>query len=143
MTCPVTVRLGVYALGAVDAGERVLVETHLLTCQACRSELARLQPLPGLLARVPANLLRADQAPVKSSGRAPITRTGDTRAGKARSSAGRWRSVAGVVAAAALGAAGGFWLAPQGASQPHANSPSAGITLRALTLLRTYAYPSR
>jgi anti-sigma factor RsiW len=47
MTCPVTVRLGVYALGAADAAERVLVESHLSTCQECRAELARLAPLPG------------------------------------------------------------------------------------------------
>ncbi|HXB47141.1 MAG TPA: zf-HC2 domain-containing protein [Streptosporangiaceae bacterium] len=129
MTCPVTVRLGVYALGAADAAERILVETHLLTCRACQAELAHLQPLPVLLARVPADLLRADPAPAKSRGGAPITRTGNTRAGKARSSAGRWRSVAGVVAAAAVGVAGGLWLAPQGASQPGANSPPAGVTL--------------
>ena len=37
MTCPVTVRLGVYALGAADAAERMLVESHLVTCRACRA----------------------------------------------------------------------------------------------------------
>jgi hypothetical protein len=129
MTCPVTERLGVYALGAADAAERVLVETHLLTCQACRAELARLQPLPALLARVPAGLVRAEPAPARSRGHARVTRAGNPQAGKARSPAGWWRSVAGVVAGAALGAAGGFLLASQGASQPGANSPPAGITL--------------
>lgn len=137
MTCPITVRLGVYALGAADAEERVLVETHLATCPACRVELARLKPLPELLARVPVNLLRADPPPAGLHGRAPgarITRTGTAPGRKARAAAGRWRSATGVAAAAALGAAGGFWLAQPGVSQSAAshqaaNSPPAAITL--------------
>jgi hypothetical protein len=127
MTCPITVRLGVYALGAADAAERVLVETHLLTCQKCRAELARLQPLPGLLARVPADLLRADPPPARRHRRAPVTPI--TRARNTRSPAGRWRNVTGVAAAAVLGAAGGFWLAQPSASQPAADSRPAAITL--------------
>ena len=132
MICPITVRLGVYALGAADTAERVLIETHLATCQACCVELARLKPLPGLLARVPVNLLRADPPPAGQDGRAPgarITRTGTAPGRKARAAAGRWRSVARVAAAAALGAAGGYWLAQPGASQPAVSSPPAAITL--------------
>jgi Putative zinc-finger len=132
MTCPITVRLGVYALGAADAAERVLVESHLATCQACQVELARLEPLPGLLARVPVNLLRADLPPARLHGRAPaarITQAGNIRARKARAPADRGRSAAGVAAAAVIGAAGGFWLAQPGARQPAANSPPAAITL--------------
>ncbi|HEY2075213.1 MAG TPA: zf-HC2 domain-containing protein [Streptosporangiaceae bacterium] len=132
MTCPVTVRLGVYALGAADAAERMLVESHLATCQACRVELARLEPLPGLLARVPANLLRTDPAPARLHGRAPvarITQARNTRARNTRALAGRWRGVAGVAAAAVLGTVGGLWLAQPGASQKAANSPPAAITL--------------
>lgn len=132
MTCPITVRLGVYALGAADAAERVLVESHLATCETCRDELAGLKLLPGLLARVPVNLLRADPPTASRPERAPVTRTaqaGDTPAWQGRASAGRWRSVAGVAAAAALGAAGGFWLAQPGAGLPALNPPSAAITL--------------
>jgi hypothetical protein len=132
MTCSITVRLGVYALGAADAAERVLVESHLPTCQACRVELARLKPLPKLLARVPVNLLRADLPSPGLHGRAPVarmTQTRNARAGNARAWAGRWRSVAGVAAAAALGAVAGFWLAQPGASQPAVNSPPTAITL--------------
>jgi len=132
MTCPITVRLGVYALGVADAAERMLVESHLSTCQACRVELARLEPLPGLLARVPANLLRADPAPARLHGRAPaarINRARNARARNARALAGRWRGVAGVAAAAVLGAVGGFWIAQPGASQKAANSPPTAITL--------------
>jgi hypothetical protein len=132
MTCPITVRLGVYALGAADAAERVLIETHLATCQECRVELASLEPLPRLLARVPVNLRGADPTPAWPHGLAPVARI--TRAGKARAlntrrPAGPWRNVAGVAAAAVLGAAAGFWLAQPGASQPTAKSQPAAITL--------------
>jgi len=127
MTCPITVRLGVYALGAADAAERMLIESHLATCQGCQVELARLEPLPGLLARVPVNLLQADPPPAGRHGRAPAART--IRAGNARVPADRWRRVAAVAAAAVLGVVGGFWLAQPGASQPAAISPPAAMTL--------------
>jgi hypothetical protein len=126
MTCPVTVHLGVYALGAADAAERVLVESHLPVCQVCRAELATLEPLPGLLARVPANLLRADPPPATHERAlpAPLITAGKTRARQARPSARRWRGVAAIGAAAALGASAGIWFA-----RPAANSPPAAITL--------------
>jgi hypothetical protein len=137
MTCPITVRLGVYALGVADAAERVLIEPHLETCQACRVEWERLEPLPGLLARVPVSLLRTASPPASLDGCASIAltaRPGNAPARKARTRAGRWRSVAGVAAAVALGAAGGSWFArpgvsQPGASQPAVNSPHAAITL--------------
>ena len=44
--------LGVYVLGAIDPAERALVDSHLVTCQECRDELAGLAGLPALLARV-------------------------------------------------------------------------------------------
>ena len=42
--------LGVYVLGAIDPGERALVDAHLTTCRDCRDELAGLAGLPALLA---------------------------------------------------------------------------------------------
>jgi hypothetical protein len=117
MTCPITVRLGVYALGAADAGERVLIESHLAACQACRVELARLAPLPGLLARVPVNLLRPDPPPPPN-----------TRAWKPTTQARRWKGAAAIAAAAALGVAAGFWLGRPGTSQPRpANLTLSGV----------------
>jgi hypothetical protein len=97
-----TVHLGVYALGAADAEERQLVEDHLPGCPECRAELVRLAPLPGLLARVPHDMLP----------------TPSRRGRPAR----RWRvaAVAAVAAAAATGIAGGIWLAPRGATPPPA-----------------------
>jgi len=143
MTCPMTVHLGVYALGAADAEERMLVESHLTTCPGCRAELARLGPLPGLLALVPVSLV-ADDPPAAGlpesataaahsspAGRSlPAGRSAVARvpAGKGRIQRGRampWRALAATAAvASAVGAAGGFWLA-----QPGASPAPAAITL--------------
>jgi predicted anti-sigma-YlaC factor YlaD len=103
MTCSMMMSLGIYVLGAVDAAERRRVEGHLSGCPACRSELRRLAPLPGLLADVPEAMLATARPPDREA-RQPA------RAG------GRWRrmaTVTGVAAciAAVAGTAGGFWLA--------------------------------
>jgi Putative zinc-finger len=132
MTCPITVRLGVYALGAAGGAERLLVDTHLGTCAACRAELARLAPLPGLLAHVPVDLVETDLPPASRSVDAPaggrIPRSGTGPGRKVRAAPGRWRSAAAVAAAAAL-SAGGFWLAQPAASHPVANPPPAAMTV--------------
>lgn len=52
MTCPRTVALGAYVLGALEREERARLEAHLETCAICREELDRLAPLPGLLSRL-------------------------------------------------------------------------------------------
>jgi anti-sigma factor RsiW len=52
MTCPRTVALGAYVLGALDREDRAALEAHLETCEICREELDRLAPLPGLLSRL-------------------------------------------------------------------------------------------
>jgi hypothetical protein len=52
MTCPRTVALGAYVLGALEREERAELEAHLETCVICREELDRLAPLPGLLSRL-------------------------------------------------------------------------------------------
>jgi hypothetical protein len=143
MNCAMSVHLGVYALGAADAAERTLVQTHLASCPGCRAELARLEPLPGLLAQVPLSLLAADSPPALLPGQAAAGRhfapagpsvpagrsfVARLRAGKGRIQGGRalrWRPLtATAAAAAAVGAAGGFWLA-----QPAASPAPAAITL--------------
>jgi Putative zinc-finger len=134
MICRITVRLGVYLLGAADAAERALVESHLTACPACRAELTRLEPLPKLLAQLPVDLLEAEPALCGPPGRpqaARITQSGAIRAGMARAAAGRWRAVACGAAAAVAGIAAGLWLAPQGAIRPATSAPSAAITLSA------------
>jgi Putative zinc-finger len=52
MSCPRTVALGAYVLGALEREERARLEAHLETCAICREELDRLAPLPGLLSRL-------------------------------------------------------------------------------------------
>jgi anti-sigma-K factor RskA len=117
MNCAMSVHLGVYALGAADTAERSLVEAHLGGCPVCRAELARLEPLPGLLARVPLSLLAARAPPARVPG---LAAAGRIKGGRAM----RWRALAATAAAAAaVGAAAGFWLAQPGAS------PAPAITL--------------
>jgi anti-sigma factor RsiW len=50
--------LGAYLLGAIEPGQRAVVEHHLVTCPACRAELSDLAGLPSLLRRVPADVVR-------------------------------------------------------------------------------------
>jgi putative zinc finger protein len=52
MTCPNTVTLGAYLLGALDPRERFEFEAHLGNCDTCRVELVRLAPLPGMLNQI-------------------------------------------------------------------------------------------
>jgi hypothetical protein len=52
MSCPRTVALGAYVLGALEREDRAGLEAHLETCDICREELDRLAPLPGLLSRL-------------------------------------------------------------------------------------------
>lgn len=52
MTCTHTSTLGVYLLGALEPEDRSTFEAHLSDCDACRMELVRLAPLPGLLNQI-------------------------------------------------------------------------------------------
>ncbi|GLZ42991.1 zf-HC2 domain-containing protein [Actinokineospora sp. NBRC 105648] len=52
MTCARTLSLGAYLLGALDPAERSAFEAHVSGCDACRGELVRLSPVPGLLHRI-------------------------------------------------------------------------------------------
>jgi putative zinc finger protein len=144
MTCQTAVSLGVYVLGAADTSERLRVEAHLPGCAACRAELARLAPLPGLLARVPPDLRPASPGPAAPSPAAsspaaagPVAapagvrhgpfrrvlapgraRPGPSRRmpapGRPRPSRLRWAVALAAVAAAVAGLAGGYLLAPHG-----------------------------
>jgi len=64
LTCPRTISLGAYVLGALENGERAELESHLEVCPACRLELDRLASLPDLLSR-----LSADEAERLGPGR--------------------------------------------------------------------------
>jgi len=136
MTCQTSLFLGVYVLGAANARERMLVETHLPDCAVCRAELGRLAPLPGLLARLPAGLLAADgtaarAASVPVSGPAAAPPLAGAHSGPPsprvrsgiRSVRPRW-AVAMTTVAAAAGLAFGLVLAPAGGSRPAPVQPA-------------------
>jgi anti-sigma factor RsiW len=57
-TCPqLRLELGTYLLGAIEPGQRAVVDHHLVTCPGCRAELSALAGLPSLLRRVPADVV--------------------------------------------------------------------------------------
>jgi len=49
MTCPETIAIGAYVLGALDTGERHDLEQHLRDCPVCRDAALRFADLPGIL----------------------------------------------------------------------------------------------
>ncbi|MBX6354664.1 MAG: zf-HC2 domain-containing protein [Micromonosporaceae bacterium] len=57
--CPYRISVASYVLGALPADERRELDTHLRTCQECRTELIGLAALPGLLARLRRRFRRA------------------------------------------------------------------------------------
>jgi len=144
MTCQTSLFLGVYVLGAANATERLVVETHLPDCAECRAELGRLAPLPGLLARLPAGLLAADgttadavgapagvaRAPADGPAAAPPMAGTRRRRAAPRRPVARIRSVrprwaaALTAAAAATGLVCGLVLAPAAGSRPAAARPA-------------------
>ena len=117
MTCTMMMSLGVYVLGAAGTEERQRLEAHLPTCPACRAELTRLAPLPGLLAGIPESMRDTAPSPgrqTRSPGRqarrpARVLRPGGTRL--------RAAGAAACLAAAAVTA--GFWLS-SGSDGQHA-----------------------
>ena len=107
-----TMRLGVYALGAADAAERHLIEDHLPECADCRAELANLAPLPQLLRQVPELWVAEQSTYIVGRARPPAAREGSSVARGGRR-AHSWRVVASTAAAAlATGLASGLWLLP-------------------------------
>jgi hypothetical protein len=107
MTCPMMMSLGVYVLGAADPAERQRLEAHLPGCQACRAELSRLAPLPGLLAAIPQTMRETTPSP-GAQGRLPRR---PTAPGGVRR---RWAAAAAVAA----GVTGGLWLSSGGGHEP-------------------------
>lgn len=61
--CPHAHEDAAYVLGALSPEERVAFERHLPTCPDCAQSVRELAGLPGLLARVPVEILDPDQVP--------------------------------------------------------------------------------
>jgi putative zinc finger protein len=70
MTCPETMSIGAYVLGALETSDRRATEEHLATCATCRETLLQFAHLPGLLHAVPVEEVETDQ-----SEPAPLTLT--------------------------------------------------------------------
>lgn len=52
MTCPEAQAIGVYVLGALDAGERLEIERHIRDCASCKEAVLQFAHLPGVLHRL-------------------------------------------------------------------------------------------
>jgi hypothetical protein len=78
MTCPETIAIGAYVLGALDVEERRTTEQHLATCAPCREALLQFAHLPGLLHAVPLEDIQSEeptpplQLPVRRMGRRSV-----------------------------------------------------------------------
>jgi hypothetical protein len=69
MTCQFENLDAAYVLGSLAPAERADYERHLSTCEECSRSVRELAGLPGLLARVPADVLEP------SAGREPVPET--------------------------------------------------------------------
>lgn len=123
MNCPVTMSLSAYMLGGADAREQLLLAEHIPGCPECREELARLAPIPALLARLPPTMIPGGVPPGPAAGPRRLTRLLPSRP---------WRATALTAAALAVGLAAGFSLAVpgRGPSAPPGTSAAAahGVT---------------
>ncbi|GGQ04867.1 anti-sigma factor family protein [Streptosporangium pseudovulgare] len=139
----VRMSLGVYALGALDPEERVLVEAHLAECAACRTEAEELGGVAALLGRVAEeDVAQAVSPPRVVLDRLLSERLHDDRARKRRTARALLAVAASVVV---VGIGGTVWMT---AGQPAADRPAAAPAAsqsrpeasRSGTLLRDQGY---
>lgn len=60
MSCPEEIQAGSYVFGALSSTERHEFEQHLTTCAECRRMVQELAGMPGLLAKVPAEVWESE-----------------------------------------------------------------------------------
>ncbi|MFG1819753.1 anti-sigma factor family protein [Kribbella sp. NPDC049174] len=75
MTCPETIAIGAYVLGALDTAERRATEQHLTTCESCREALLQFAHLPGLLHAVPLDDIQPEELEPTPPLQLPVRRT--------------------------------------------------------------------
>jgi hypothetical protein len=63
VTCELAHDDAAYVLGALPPAERLAFERHLGTCEECAASVRQIAGLPGLLARVPRDVVEAAPAP--------------------------------------------------------------------------------
>jgi hypothetical protein len=121
MSCNVEHDAGAYVLGALSPDERVAFERHLTGCETCARSVSEFAGLPGLLARVPVEIVEPTQPPL------PVPDTLlPALVRRARSSSRRrtWVTT-GLVAAAAAVAIGAVGVAVLGDDEPSSAPPTA------------------
>ena len=101
MTCPHGYDDGAYVLGALCPKERSRYESHLAECAICRTAVAELAVLPGLLGRVDAADL-AEAAPAPEPERLPQLIAAVTQSRRRRSRVRGMQFATVMIAAAAL-----------------------------------------
>lgn len=128
MSCPHAVDVGAYVVDALEPAERQRLTAHLPTCTVCTAELRDLEPLPALLALVPAPA-DGDPPPVPSELAYRRLHRSATGAHPARhrapASRRRWLLVAAAVVVLGAGGAAGV-VATSGPQPPTTVSASAG-----------------
>ena len=97
--------LALYALGALEGGERISLEGHLQECASCRRELEQLRGDAALLALTTSG----PRPPVRAKSRLMDAIAREPR-GKRSQPASSWFGIAGWIAAAAMvGVAAALW----------------------------------
>ena len=86
-----------YLMGALDASDREAFETHLGSCDRCKTELIELAPVPGLLARVD---IEEFDHPFEFDA-TPIIEAAQVQVGDLERSRRRWQMAATALATAA------------------------------------------
>jgi putative zinc finger protein len=127
-TCEFAELDGAYVLGSLSPSERQAYEKHLATCESCSRSVRELAGLPGLLARVPVEIVDPEQEPQQ----VPVPETLlPALVREARKSQRRRRWItSGLVAAAAAIAIGAVGVSTLGGDDngPPSALPSAGPT---------------
>lgn len=124
---------GAYVLGALSPEDRVAFERHLPGCDTCALSVRQLAGLPGLLARVPVEILDPEQPP------APVPETllpALVRQAR-RSQRRRAWVTGGLAAAAAVVALGAVGVATLGSDDgDHTATPGGGPTTAAARIMQ-------
>jgi hypothetical protein len=119
---------GAYVLGALSPEERVAFERHLPGCPECARSVRELAGIPGLLARVPVEILDPEQAPLPVPETLLPSLVREVRRTQRRRT---WLTTS-LVAAAAVISIGAVGVATLGGDDaPPSAAPSAGPTTAA------------
>jgi len=115
------VESGVYVLGALSPAQRQSYEHHLSTCDECRAEVGELAVLPGLMGRLDASEIEADEVVTAP----PTILPGVVTRIRRRRRNFRFAAIGGAIAAACLALVVGLTV-------PTHSTPTPGTTTAAL-----------